>query len=120
MEVENYNKTGGYNPYELNWDETISFPSTKSLSQYGNRLYNRYPARSIFLVPRATINSKSKENKKINILDPFMGSGTTAVEASLTNSVIYGTEMDPFARLIAEVSLFRFSEGEVVELNNVF
>jgi DNA modification methylase len=120
MEIENYNKTGAYNPYELNWDETISFPSTKSLSQYGNRLYNRYPARSIFLVPRATINAKAKENKKINILDPFMGSGTTAVEASLTNSVIYGTEMDPFARLIAEVSLFRFSEDEVAELNNVF
>jgi hypothetical protein len=49
-----------------------------------------------------------------------MGSGTTAVEASLINSVIYGTEMDPFARLIAEVSLYRFSEDEVAELNNVF
>jgi DNA modification methylase len=120
MEVEYFNKTGGYNPYELNWDETISFPSTKSLSQYGNRLYNRYPARSIFLVPRATINSKAKETKKLNVLDPFMGSGTTAVEASLTNSVIYGTEMDPFARLIAEVSIFRFSEDEIIELNNVF
>ena len=120
MDVEIFNKTGGYNPYELNWDETISFPSTKGLSQYGNRLYNRYPARSIFLVPRATLNSKAKEVKKINVLDPFMGSGTTAVEASLINSVIYGTEMDPFARLIAEVSLFRFSYDEIIEINNVF
>lgn len=119
MEVEIFNKTGGYNPYELNWDETISFPNTKSLSQYGNRLYNRYPARSIFLVPRATLNSKAQKAKKINVLDPFMGSGTTAVEASLTNSVIYGIEMDPFARLIAEVSLFRFSDDEIIELNNV-
>lgn len=120
MELEFYNKTGGYNPYKLNWDETITFPSTKSLSQYGNRLYNRYPARSIFLVPRATLNSKIKETKKINVLDPFMGSGTTAVEASLINSVIYGTEMDPFARLIAEVSLFRFSEEEIIDIKNVF
>lgn len=120
MELEFYNKTGGYNPYELNWDETITFPNTKSLSQYGNRLYNRYPARSIFLVPRATLNSKIKETEKINVLDPFMGSGTTAVEASLINSVIYGTEMDPFARLIAEVSLFRFSEEEIIEIKNVF
>lgn len=119
MELEFYNKTGGYNPYELNWDETITFPSTKSLSQYGNRLYNRYPARSIFLVPRATLNAKIKETEKINVLDPFMGSGTTAVEASLINSVIYGTEMDPFARLIAEVSLFRFSEEEIIDLKNV-
>lgn len=120
MELEFYNKTGGYNPYKLNWDETITFPNTKSLSQYGNRLYNRYPARSIFLVPRATLNSKIKENEKINVLDPFMGSGTTAVEASLINSVIYGTEMDPFARLIAEVSLFRFSEEEIIDIKNVF
>ncbi len=120
MEIEIINKTGGYNPYELKWDETISFPNTKSLTQYGNRLYNRYPARSIFLVPRATINSKAKELKKLNILDPFMGSGTTAVEASLTNSVIYGTEMDPFARLIAEVSIFRFSENELFELKDIY
>jgi DNA modification methylase len=119
MEIEIYNKTGGYNPYELGWDETISFPSTRNLSEYGNRLYNRYPARSIFLVPRATINSKVKDEKVLNVLDPFMGSGTTAVEASLTNSVIYGTEMDPFARLIAEVSLFRFSEKEEKELNSI-
>ncbi|MBN2892333.1 MAG: hypothetical protein JXL97_10725 [Bacteroidales bacterium] len=119
MEIETYNKTGGYNPYELGWDETISFPSTRKLSEYGNRLYNRYPARSIFLVPRATINSKVKDKKELNVLDPFMGSGTTAVEASLTNSVIYGAEMDPFARLIAEVSLFRFSEKEEKELNSI-
>jgi DNA modification methylase len=120
MEIEIVNRTGGYNPYELEWDETISFPNTKSLTQYGNRLYNRYPARSIFLVPRATINSKANNLKKLNVLDPFMGSGTTAVEASLKNSVIYGTEMDPFARLIAEVSLFRFSENELFELNNIY
>lgn len=119
MELEIYNKTGGYNPYELEWNETISFPSTRNLSEYGNRLYNRYPARSIFLVPRATINSKVKNKKELNVLDPFMGSGTTAVEASLTNSIIYGTEMDPFARLIAEVSLFRFSEKEEKELNSI-
>lgn len=119
MGIEIYNKTGGYNPYELGWDETISFPSTRNLSEYGNRLYNRYPARSIFLVPRATINSKVKNKKELNVLDPFMGSGTTAVEASMTNSVIYGTEMDPFARLIAEVSLFRFSEKEENELNSI-
>jgi DNA modification methylase len=119
MEIEIYNKTGGYNPFELDWDDTITFPSTRNLLEYGNRLYNRYPARSIFLVPRAIINSKLEKKNKLNILDPFMGSGTTAVEASLTNSIIYGTEMDPFARLIAEVSLFRFSKTEENELYKI-
>ena len=120
MDIEKYNKTGGYNPYELNWDETILFPSTRNLIEYGNRLYNRYPARSIFLVPRATLNSKFKQTKDFHVLDPFMGSGTTAVEASLITSSIYGTEMDPFARLIAEVSLFRFTEAEEKELKSIF
>jgi DNA modification methylase len=116
MEIKETDNEGLYNPYSLGWDETIMFPSTRKLKQYGNRVYNRYPARSIFLVPRATILWNKKNNKKLNILDPFMGSGTTAVEATNLNCQIYGTEMDPFARLIAEVSIAQFSSKEQEEI----
>lgn len=37
-----------YNPYSLDWGEEISFPSSRNFKEYGNRIYNRYPARSIF------------------------------------------------------------------------
>lgn len=118
MEVIKIDENGIYNPYELDWDATIEFPSTRTVKQYGNRIYNRYPARSVFLVPRSIIAEESKRNSSLNILDPFMGSGTTAVEASLVpNTTIFGTEMDPFARLIAQVSIQRFTYDELSELD---
>lgn len=120
MEIEDFNLFGGYDPYKLEWDETIIFPSTRKLSEFGNRVYNRYPARSIFLVPRATIFHKKKLGKTLNVMDPFMGSGTTAVESSIQNCNIYGTEMDAFARLIAEVSIYRFNQNELENIHEIF
>ncbi len=120
MELEDFNKFGGYNPSKLKWNETITFPSTRKLLEFGNRVYNRYPARSIFLVPRATIHHKKVKKETLNVLDPFMGSGTTAVESSVQNCNIYGTEMDPFARLIAEVSIFRFDSKELKVIDELF
>ena len=48
MEKEIDFNTGIYNPYTLAWGEEIEFPTTRTLLEYGNRVYNRYPARSIF------------------------------------------------------------------------
>ncbi len=120
MEKIVLNNTGKYNPYELKWNSTIVFPSTRKLKQYGNRIYNRYPARSIFLVPRNTILNFKRNRKLVNILDPFMGSGTTAVESILQNCNIYGTEMDPFARLVSEASVQLYSDAEFIELEDIF
>lgn len=120
MEVKIVDNTGLYDPHSLEWDQTIEFPNSRKLQQYGNRIYNRYPARSIFLVPRATIYYLSKKNRTLNVLDPFMGSGTTAVEASNFSAKIYGTEMDPFARLIAEVSIMRFNRENIDEIKTIY
>ena len=106
-----------YNPYALKWGEIIDIPTTRSVKEYGNRIYNRYPARSVFLVPRAILNSRPKGQ---NVLDPFMGSGTTAVEAILAGDHPFGTEMDPFARKVASVSVDIFTKEELVELEENF
>ena len=106
-----------YNPYELVWGSEVEFPNTRSLAEYGNRVYNRYPARSIFTVPRAIL--AQHVNKGLNILDPFMGSGTTAVETLLSGNVPYGTEMDPFARLVSESSTTVYNENEFIQINNL-
>lgn len=106
-----------YNPYTLDWGEEISFPSSRNVKEYGNRVYNRYPARSIFLVPRAILASIDKSN--INVLDPFMGSGTTAVESVISGNIPFGLEMDPFARMVAEVSSSIFTKSELNEIEEV-
>ena len=107
-----------YNPYTLGWGEEISFPSSRNVKEYGNRVYNRYPARSIFLVPRAILASIDKNN--LHVLDPFMGSGTTAVESVISGNIPYGLEMDPFARMVAEVSSSIFTKNELDEIKEIF
>lgn len=118
MEKEINFNTGLFNPYSLSWGEEIEFPSTRLLLEYGNRVYNRYPARSIFLVPRAILAQYNQKN--IKVFDPFMGSGTTAVETILSGNIPYGTEMDPFARLIAEVSSTTYNQEELNRLKALF
>ena len=113
--IESFNL---YNPYKLALGEDIDFPSSRNLKEYGNRVYNRYPARSIFLVPRATLSHQDKE--QLNILDPFMGSGTTAVETVISGNIPFGLEMDPFARMVAEVSSSIFSNEELREISNTY
>lgn len=105
-----------YNPYALKWGEEIQFPSTRSVKEYGNRIYNRYPARSIFLVPRAILANKTG----LNVLDPFMGSGTTAIEAILTGNHAFGLEMDPFARLVSDSSSKILSELDIAKVKSYF
>ena len=107
-----------FDPYRLPWGSEVEFPSTRNLNEYGNRVYNRYPARSIFTVPRAILAQHS--NKKLNILDPFMGSGTTAVETLLSGNIPYGTEMDPFARLVSESSTTIYTEKEFTEIDKLY
>lgn len=96
-----------YDVSRIKWGSTIDFPSTRTCEQYSHRIFNRYPARSVFWVPRAILldlgcNSIGKR-KKLKILDPFSGSGTTAIEACLHGMDPIGVELDPFARLISEV-----------------
>lgn len=58
--------------YEIIPDKTKIVAST-------NRLFNKYPTRYISAVPRFAINAYSKAGE--TVLDPFCGSGTTAIEA---------------------------------------
>ena len=102
------------------WGETVSYPGTRSLKLFTHKIFNRYPARSISLVPRQLLNTYRKSNGVGTVLDPFMGSGTTAIEGLLSGFNVLGVEIDPFARLITEVSTKFFSKGELQSLQNTF
>ena len=62
---EKYNEGIAFNPFLLKWGEEIIFPSTRKMKEYGNRVYNRYPARSVFLVPRAILSQYKNQDLMI-------------------------------------------------------
>lgn len=64
--------------YEIIPDKTKIVAST-------NRLFNKYPTRYISAVPRFAINAYSKAGE--TVLDPFCGSGTTAIEQILLRTI---------------------------------
>lgn len=103
----------------LKWGEEIEFPSSRNGEMYSHVVGARYPCRSVAFVPRMILSEiVAKNGDQINVLDPFMGSGTTALEGNLRGFNVYGLEVDPYARLISEASVQRFSITELNELKN--
>ncbi|MCC2548535.1 site-specific DNA-methyltransferase [Hymenobacter sp. BT175] len=107
-------------PQNLAWGDTLSYPTTRTMRLYTHRIFNRYPARSINLVPRQLLHAYKQKNGPGRVLDPFLGSGTTAIEGLLAGFQTFGVEIDPFARLVAEVSTTPFTKSELVELRQYF
>jgi DNA modification methylase len=75
-----------------------------------------YPAMMIPQIARRLIYLYGKNAK--SLLDPFMGSGTSLVEASLTHSIeeAYGFDLNPLAVLISKVKTTPV-DVEDVEIN---
>lgn len=82
-----------------------------------NRLFNKYPTRYISAVPRFAIKRYSKPGDFV--IDPFCGSGTTAIEAMLLGRNAVSVDIDPFARLLIKVKTTIYSQKDLDELNAV-
>lgn len=82
-----------------------------------NRLFNKYPTRYISAVPRFAI--KRYSNPGDFVIDPFCGSGTTAIEAMLLGRNAVSVDIDPFARLLIKVKTTIYSQKDLDELNDV-
>jgi len=70
---------------------------------YATHGIHRYPAKFIPQIPRFCIESYSKPGE--TVLDPFMGSGTTLLEAFMCGRDSYGIDIHPLAKLIAKVKI---------------
>ena len=82
-------------------DDSWSFKdATRTETSYLTHGYHRYPAKYIPQLASRVI----KENSKVGdlVCDPFMGSGTTLVEAVVNGRRAYGTDINPVAVLIAK------------------
>lgn len=98
----------------INWD--FREADTK---QFTHGIHT-YPAMMIPQIARRLIYLYGKEAK--TLLDPFMGSGTSLVEASLTNQIkeAYGFDLNPLASLISKVKTTPLDTNNLdKELSNI-
>ncbi|KHT53262.1 hypothetical protein RJ44_19890 [Alteromonas macleodii] len=107
-----------YDVKKMEWGQTLELPSSRALRHTAHVIGGRYPCRSVAFIPRILL-TPFKDQEGTKVLDPFMGSGTTAVEAIYNGLHPYGLEVDPFARLISEVSTHGFTVNEKSEIAEV-
>jgi DNA modification methylase len=85
-------------PIDYSWsfsDKTIKDTS------YITHGYYTYPAKFIPQLAQRLIKENSQEGDVV--IDPFMGSGTTVVEAIVNNRIGIGTDINEIANLLAKV-----------------
>jgi transposase len=94
--------TGLINFQEINADKHWAFNEcTQKQTRYLTHSYHTYPAKFIPQLAAKLIKELSQKNEIV--VDPFMGSGTTVVEALLQERLSVGVDINPIATLIAKV-----------------
>lgn len=80
----------------------------------------KYPCKFIPEIPKWCIEQYLNNKSSSIILDPFMGSGTTLLEANLHNLFAYGAEIDNISKLIAKVKTTKIAKNKLSSLDNIF
>ncbi|NWG37840.1 DNA methyltransferase [Nitrososphaera sp.] len=84
----------------LEVDDSWSFKdATRTETSYLTHGYHRYPAKFIPQLAARVIRENTQPGDLV--CDPFMGSGTTLVEAIVNGRRAYGTDVNPVAVLIS-------------------
>lgn len=82
--------------------------------------YHAYPAMMIPQVARTLINLYKPRNvENVTLFDPYMGSGTSLVEANLAGINAIGTDLNPLARLMSEVKTNHYDIGKLTDGLNI-
>ena len=93
-------------------DLSVAFHKFKGRQvSYCTHGIHRFPAKFIPQVPRFCMEHYSKPGD--TVLDPFMGSGTTLLEAMLLGRDAYGIDIHPLAKLIAKTKITPLPEEEL-------
>ena len=78
--------------------------------------YHTYPAMMIPQVARTLIEQFAPKDKCNLIFDPYMGSGTSLVEASIKGINSIGTDINPLARMISQAKVKHFDVDKIKKL----
>lgn len=94
---------------QLDWD------CTDDETQYLTHAIHRYSGKFIPQIARQAIELLTKPGERI--LDPFCGSGTSLLEATLIGRHSIGLDINPLATLISRVKTTRIPEHSLSQLN---
>ena len=75
--------------------------------------YHIYPAMMIPQIARTIIAEYGPKGKLQTIFDPYMGSGTTLVEAAIKGIDSIGTDLNPLARMMSKVKTTHYDEDVI-------
>lgn len=89
--------------------------TTNQVSGYTHCFY-RYPARFSPLFARKAIEVFTKPGDMV--LDPFMGGGTTLVEARVSGRIALGLDINELAVFVARIKTSVLSHADVVAVND--
>ena len=84
----------------------VSADSTRHIHSLG-----QYPSKFIPEIPRWAINRNSRPGEVV--LDPFIGSGTTAVEALIADREAISWDVSPYACLLTQAKTTRASDPAI-------
>lgn len=96
----------------LEVDDSWSFKdATRTETSYLTHGYHRYPAKFIPQLAARVIRENTQPGDLV--CDPFMGSGTTLVEAIVNGRRAYGTDVNPVAVLISTAKTTAIEPGKL-------
>jgi len=81
--------------------------------------YFKYPCKFIPQIPNWALENLISNKKAKNVYDPFLGSGTTLVEAALHGHCGYGADIDPLSRILTKVKTNSYSAQDIAELRKI-
>ena len=96
-----YTNYQGYGEWDFRKEDTKEF----------THCFHIYPAMMIPQVARGLIELYGKEGDLL--FDPYCGSGTSLVEGRLAGMNVYGTDLNPTARLIARAKAINYDIGNL-------
>ena len=99
-------------PFDLSVRDGAKFLFISKDQRALTHAIHKYPAKFFPELPRWIIERYSKKGDFI--LDPFMGSGTSNLEAMILGRNSVGVDVDPFSRFIAQVKTRLLPKNELL------